>query len=84
MSWSSLVHIDGTLNSTQGLINLPSGRKHKANLGAPHIYLPKLDGAGGGEILHYIIEKTYNIFLFLNVTFYTYKYYRNYNAERFF
>ena len=32
----------------QGLINLPSGRKHKPNLGAPPLtYLPKLDDVGG-------------------------------------
>ena len=69
-------------NTDQGLINLPSDRKHKPNLGfvlpgvCVCIYLPKLDGGRGAEKKGdstNTIEKTYNIFLVLSVTFYIYK-----------
>ena len=73
--------------NNQGLINLPSDRKHKANLGPPQI-LAKIRQCGRKEEKKRdstnTIEKTYNIFLVLNVTFYIYKYNRSYNAERFF
>ena len=53
----------------QSLINLPSDRKHKANLGAPHI-LAKIRRCGGGEKKKgdstNTVEKTYDTFLVLN------------------
>ena len=66
----------------QGLINLQSERKHESNLGTPHV-LTKLKWDGGEEDSTNAIKKTYiNILLVLSVTFYTYKYYRNYNVEK--
>ena len=61
----------------QGLINLASETKHKANLGAPH-NLPKLNGVVRRKKRDSTnaIEKTYNTFLVLSVTFYIYKYTR--------
>ena len=53
----------------------------------PLIYLPKLgDVLGERKKVDSTnsIEKTYKAFLVLSVTFYVYKYYKNYNAERFF
>ena len=60
------------IGSSQDLINILSDRKHKANLGAPHI-LAKIRLWGGerkkGDSTN-TIEKTYNTFLVLSVTFY--------------
>ena len=56
------------VSNIQGLINLPSDRKHKANLGAPHILARVWEDSTN------TIEKTYNTFLVLSVTFYIYKY----------
>ena len=48
------------------------------------MYLSKLDGVGGrgkGDSSN-TIEKTYNTFLVLSVTFYIYKYSRNFKTEK--
>ena len=67
----------------QGLINLPSDRKHKPNLGAPHILVKlRREGERKNEDSTNAIKNTYNIFVILSVSFSIYKEYRNYNAEK--
>ena len=65
----------------QGLVNLPSDRKHKQNLGAPHIFA-KLRQGGGVKKRRFYQYYRKNIFLVLIVTFYIYKYYRNYTEKK--